>query len=851
MLKKYIIILSFFILCSLPVFSQTQEQINHLLQGGSQSESNENIELDKKEQNKAAKAEKTASKEKEKAEKLEQKAKAEQEKLEQKAKAEKEKLEQKAKADQENLEQKALEEKEQIDQKAKEAQNKSEKQAKAAQEKLENEKENSEQGLDSNTEKVKQEQELKTDKAKSKVPQKEAEPKLEKVKAEKSDSKDIKEKLVTTEENTKSVANSVEAVSNEYQGGAKALMKQGDKRYASNKYYGAIAYYNAALDKTNKKKLSAKLNYKLGQSAFAVRDYQMTENSLKESLSIPGKKKQLKDAKYLLGLALKHQGKYDQSKKVFQEFITEYEKDASLSYERTKARLEMKGCDYAMNLMVENPAFTIRNPGENVNGPYADFGPEIRNKELVFSKIIAESPSQENGKDHVAQLYSAEMYNDVFNFAQNFSPVLNDGAYYVCNPNFTADGKAVYFTKCELNKQQANLCAIYYSELIDGVWAEPRALNASINEAGSNNSHPQIVVLEDGQELIYFTSDRASGRGGKDIYYAYKTENGDFGKARNIGSPINKKYDELSPFYHQASNTLYFSTDGKASLGGLDVFKSEYINDEWTEPMNLDTPINSSLDDYDFILDNEGSYGFLVSNRVGTTSVRSATCCDDIFEVRSTQIELFVKTLVYAENKDGRALLSGAQISLENLSTQEIIEKDLSNNAFFAALATESDFELRASHKDFEDVKLNFSTKDLLKSDTLQFDVFFTDRKDFNNEVIGVIYYEYNQARLTKEAPKTLEGIVEFLTEYPKAMVEIHAHTDGNGTPAYNLNLSKERCEAAYNYLTFNGIQEERIVKKWFGETKPVAPETNEDGADNPEGRALNRRTEFKIKNPE
>jgi outer membrane protein OmpA-like peptidoglycan-associated protein len=665
--------------------------------------------------------------------------------------------------------------------------------------------------------------------------------KVDKVKAEKV-AKVIPEKEV--KEETKSL---LQIHQETYTGGAKALLKNGDKSFYDGNTYRAVKYYTAALDKTKKKKLKGILNYKLGSSSFQVRDYPLSQKYFNEALTFPTKKKKFNDAKYYLALAYKHQANYIKAKATFKEFIQDAEGNVNLDYQRTKARLEVKGCDYALELIVEEPSYVVSNPGENVNGPFADFGPEIRQNELVYSKITSSSSDPTNETHEIAQLYSVEMYQDQYNYAQNFSSILNEGYYYVCNPNFTQDGKVIYFTRCSFDKQKNNNCAIFKSELEMGVWTNPLPLNTSINEENSNNSHPQIVQ-EDGREILYFTSDRASGKGGKDIWYAIKGQGSDFGPAINLGSPVNTKYDDLSPFYHAGTKTLYYSTDGKANLGGLDVFKSEKVEDGWLEPINMETPVNSSLDDYDFILDADGAFGFLVSNREGTTSFRNATCCDDIFEVRTTQINLSVKGLVYAENKDGRALVQKAIVTLKNLTNQTVEKISYDGRLFFAPLDKESDYVLSASNEDFEEVNLQFTTKDLRKSDTLQYDLFFKERKRFDDQVIGIIYYEYNQANLTPKAPKTLQEVIAFLKEYPKVKVEVNAHTDGNGDPNYNLELSKGRCEAAANYITFNGISKDRIIKNWYGESNPVASETMEDGSDNSDGRALNRRTEFKVK---
>ncbi|RMG83714.1 MAG: OmpA family protein, partial [Bacteroidetes bacterium] len=89
--------------------------------------------------------------------------------------------------------------------------------------------------------------------------------------------------------------------------------------------------------------------------------------------------------------------------------------------------------------------------------------------------------------------------------------------------------------------------------------------------------------------------------------------------------------------------------------------------------------------------------------------------------------------------------------------------------------------------------------------------------------------------------------LYKILVENPKIIVEISSHTDSKGDDEYNMKLSQRRAESVVNYLIKKGIEKERLHAKGYGETKPIAPNVNPDGSDNPEGRAKNRRTEFKI----
>ena len=110
------------------------------------------------------------------------------------------------------------------------------------------------------------------------------------------------------------------------------------------------------------------------------------------------------------------------------------------------------------------------------------------------------------------------------------------------------------------------------------------------------------------------------------------------------------------------------------------------------------------------------------------------------------------------------------------------------------------------------------------------------------------IYYNFNRAEIREDAAKELDKLVQLLVDNPEIKIELGSHTDSVDTDAFNLLLSKRRAESAVTYIVQNGIAPDRIVAKGYGESKPIARNTNPDGTDNPRGgRQKNRRTEFKI----
>ena len=618
--------------------------------------------------------------------------------------------------------------------------------------------------------------------------------------------------------------------------------KLAKNQYLSGEYVEALETCQAALKKSSKRKKVAKLSHLAGNAASALRDYSMAEYYLNKCLDQQLDKKKYDLAYFHLAQSLNYQAKYDEAKQWYGKFIHKAENNESLSVEKSKARIASKGCTYAIEYSIEEPLFAVKNPGDNVNGPYAEFGPELRGEELVYSKIKSKNSSEFN--DHLAKLYVAQLDELNYEIAQEFSSILNQNDEYICNPSFSTDNKTLYFVKCTFVNRLEKRCAIYQSKLIDGIWAKPEILPEGINQENSSSSHPQLVSGLDGSSRLYFTSNRKEGRGGTDIWYVEMNEQGEFGRPRNVGYPINTRFDETSPFYHSASNTLYYSSDGEIGFGGLDVFAVQRTDDGWSEPVNMGLPINSSLDDYDFILDDKEELGFLVSNRVGTLTETNPTCCDDIFEVLSTHIDLYVSANVYIETQAERMLSKSAQLILGDLNTGIVDSISIADGGAFR-LAEGSNYRLIAKEKGFKATSIEFSTLGLVFSDSLLFDLFINEPDDF----LGIIYYEFAESKLTAEAPVTLHAIIEFLDSHPKALIEVSAHTDNRGSAAFNLALSKERCEAAVNFLIHEGIDGSRISMHWYGETKPVAPNYLPDGSDNPEGRALNRRTEFKITN--
>lgn len=254
---------------------------------------------------------------------------------------------------------------------------------------------------------------------------------------------------------------------------------------------------------------------------------------------------------------------------------------------------QIQACNNA-NQAMSNPVYYIKeNLGEIINGGYSDFNPVVSHDESTMVYMTG------------LKFYDAIKYthkeNGEWTEPINITPdIQSDGNQFV--NSISANGMELY-----LNKMDDFNSDIFYSQYQNGRWIKSAPLNKNINTKYWE-SHASISA--DG-EFLYFTSNRKDGKGGTDIYFSTKDENGVWGLAFNLGTGINTKLNEDHPFISEDGKVLYFSSQGHQSIGGYDIFYSEKLPDgTWTQPKNLGYPINTTDDDLFFVPAGNGKYGY-------------------------------------------------------------------------------------------------------------------------------------------------------------------------------------------------------------------------------------------------
>jgi outer membrane protein OmpA-like peptidoglycan-associated protein len=511
----------------------------------------------------------------------------------------------------------------------------------------------------------------------------------------------------------------------------------------------------------------------------------------------------------------------------------------------------------------------------------------------------------------LAQVVEEKTIGDTLKVSiRNVGPEINSSAHDY-SVNISADGKIMFYTSRRAvektkNKVKKGLDNIYFSSFDEKQkkWKEATISPEPLNSEGNNNSNIALsndaswmLLYRDDHDLqtgdiyesfqkgmswtdpvklpepintkhhessasispdgrtIYFVSDRPDGsKGGRDIWYCTKDENGKWGKAMNIGAPINTKDDEDCVFIHPDGKTLYFSSTRKGGSGGYDIYMTKNEKGLWSNPENIGSPINTPDDDLFFVLTASGKTAFYSSERKGTLGGR------DIFEISFTALEK-------KKDKGPRlALLKGkiydaktkqpieATIELTNVKTGEKTSNFKSNSqsgSYMMSLPAGVNYGIYVTANGYLFHSENIDLPDASDYQEIEKDIYLYKIEKGAKIVLNNIFYDYGKATLRSESFAELNRVAQVLKDNPDIKIELGGHTDTRGSAEFNQKLSEDRAKSCVDYLVKQGIPVSRLKYKGYGESTPI----NSDAVINAEPletrkeelHQQNRRTEFKV----
>jgi len=544
---------------------------------------------------------------------------------------------------------------------------------------------------------------------------------------------------------------------------------------------------------------------------------------------------------FILGNAYYKKGLYPKSQAAYSRFL-EITPENDPNY--AKSKLGLIKCMGATELFNNPVPFKAVNLGEGINSDDDEYWPSLTvdGKTLIFTRLLKTKSNVNSNK----LLYQEDFYTSVSSDGKwqlsepltSINTRFNEGAQSI-----SSDGKLLFFTACNRSDSKGS-CDIYWARNKDGIWSVPQNAGNVINTTAWE-SQPSISA---NGEYLYFVSNRKGGKGGMDIWKCNLkgfSEYGQpiWGKPVNMGDSINTPGNEMSPFIHSDGKTLYFASDNWQGLGGYDVFYSRQLNDSvWTKPKNLGYPINSYKDEQGLIVDASGKNVYYSSDRPGAKGKDIYSF--ELYESARPSPVSYIKGKVVDEETGAPVCAKVELIDLNNPAKKIVSESCWDIGEFLMCLPLGSAYAFNISSEGYLFYSQNFELKEKTEIiDPYSLIIKLKKIKVGESVVLRNVFFNYGSFELMPESKVELQKLIDFMNFNQTLVIEISGHTDNIGSQESNQKLSEMRAREVFEYLRFKGINETRMTYKGFGFSVPLADN------DTPEGRSVNRRTEFRVIN--
>lgn len=507
--------------------------------------------------------------------------------------------------------------------------------------------------------------------------------------------------------------------------------------------------------------------------------------------------------------------------------------------------------DYLSSILKIEDKYVVERA--EINSEYSDFGPSFYNGKIVYSSASGMGFDKIKTHDWNNQpflnLYVADMDDEgKLSGGSKLSGDINS-RFHESSAVFTKDGQTMYFTRNNFmegkkRKDKNDLIRLkIYKATKSGENNWTNIVELPFNSDAYSVAHPALSVDE---KKLYFSSDMTGTKGLSDIWYVDILGDNLYGEPVNLGTSINTEARESFPFISM-DNVLYFSTDGRAGLGGLDVYYTKL--DDYGMPseiFTLGTPVNSNKDDFGFIINEETKIGFYSSNRGGD----AGSIDDDIYRVRRI-CEITVTGLVTDE--DTGEILPGTLVTILNNDNEVVNTMTVGANATYSFVVDcDKQYTIRGSLEGYHPTEKIINTPN--ETATIDVPLLLKSADPCPPNDLGCrlslqpIYFDFDRYNIRPDAEIELAKILAAMREYPQLVIHIESHTDSRGSHAYNELLSERRAQSTLEWLVSKGISRDRLSAKGYGESRLI----NEckDGAQcSEEAHQLNRRSMFIIQN--
>ncbi len=557
-----------------------------------------------------------------------------------------------------------------------------------------------------------------------------------------------------------------------------------------------------------------------------LKQYQLSVNDFEQAFSLDS----IFSETYLLpySISLASIGSFEKALYAVNRFLTisSLNKQSISAGEYRKSEYE-----FAVKYAKEHPDssyhFSPLNLGPGINTINHEYFPSltIDGKKMIITRRV------NNDEDFYVSEWKNGYWDTAHPVKGKLNTNLNEGAQTI-----SQDGRWLIFTGCNYPEGLGS-CDLYISYLKkNGEWTEAENMGAVIN----SEQWESTPSLSPDKKDLYFTSNRAGGYGGKDIWVSHRGSDGKWSTPENLGAKINTYGDETCPFIHADNITLYFNSDGHMGYGMSDLFLTRKNEEgKWILPVNLGYPINTTDDEGSLIVSSDGKTAYFASDKGSAENkidIYSFQLRNDISANRTLWINGHVTDAKSKAGLPSNIIL--AETTQRNKKTT--VQTDEDGN-FLITLPVGKDYSLEVNRKGYLFYSDHF-TIDKNPSDSF-FDLQVPLQAIAPGAAIVLknIFFDSKSATLKNESEEELNLLAGLLKENPSLIIQISGHTDNVGKKEDNQLLSLNRAKAVVSYLTAKDIEPKRLIAKGFGDTRPIAENETE------KGKSLNRRTEINV----
>ncbi len=613
----------------------------------------------------------------------------------------------------------------------------------------------------------------------------------------------------------------------------------GDSKYAEYSFSPAIDIYKKVIDKGYE---NQDILQKLGNSYYYNSNYKKAEEIYAKLLTVYGDQS---DPEYYFryGQTLKTLGKYQKADSILLLFSDKTKKDY-------RSKLLSNTRDYRKEIDENSGRYRLDTFA--YNSTYSDFAPSFYQKGLLFS-----SDRDTGNLARYRHTWNAQDFLDIYQISldssENTIKKLNEvnSRLHESSTIATKDGKTIYFTRNNLVKGKAKRdkegfiqLKLYRIVWRDSMWSEAEEL--PFNSDQYSVAHP---ALSPDEQFLYFSSDMGGSLGESDIFRVSIDEVGTFGTPENLGYPINTEARETFPFISE-DNILYFSSEGHPGLGGLDIFAIKILDNGFSDKvLNVGVPVNSSWDDFSYIINDQTRKGFFASNRPEGMGADDIYAFEELVALNFDCLQAISGTV---RDKITNEVLIGATVRIINEQNEEeqVTITDEQGNYQLNCDCNKGNF-VRAQTQGYlpaEEYLPGSDGKPQIVDFYLEKEVITAGFGDDLAKLLqlSTIYFDFNKYDIRPDAEVEIQKVIVAMEKYPSLKIKANSHTDSRGKDSFNLWLSQKRAESTVNYMISQGIAADRLVGEGYGETRLV--NQCDDGVRcTSEEHQLNRRSEFII----